>query len=89
MQEVVTNDVKHIHYFNYELIHLIVKTIVSLQVSTFMETYFQIVKFNGFLKIKGDGKSLQTATPTSTAEMLGFYFYINVKKQQKKTPQTS
>lgn len=89
MQEVVKNYVKHIHCFNYELIHLFAKTIVALQVNTLMEAYFQVVKLKGFLKIKGDRKSPQTATPTSTAEMLGFYFYINVKKTNKTTPQTS
>lgn len=40
MQEVVKNYIKHIHCFNYELIHLIAKTMVTLQVYTFMETFF-------------------------------------------------
>lgn len=57
MQEVVKNYIKHIHCFNYELIHLTAKTIVALQVNTFTETYFLIVKLKGFLTIKGDRKS--------------------------------
>lgn len=91
MQEVAKNYVKHIHCFNYELIHLFAKTIVAPHVNTLMETYFQIVKLKGFLKIKGDRKSPQTATPTSTTEMFLLLFLHQCKKKQKqnKNPQTS
>lgn len=39
MQEVAKNDIKNIHCFNCELIHLITETIVALQVNTFMKTF--------------------------------------------------